>query len=356
MSALFRRLWEALCLCALFAGLSTDCRAGNVWLVTEKPPELINPRIVDVSEIVPVRIAAFGILCGGLITRVELKTGEDSLIYMTGDEPLRYPLVVKGGRNVRIVGLQMELETQPGCGIGQLPNTPVKDHPNSNIHPRVPGGIAIRLQAQTGVSFVEGLYVDVAGHEADCFVSRNPDDMDNATARRQRDVIIQNTYCAGIEGLGNSPVGGGIHGDLFQNQGQDNLRRLVLENVSCRTSQEGVVLLGGHGTAGAVEWAMRRYDYSWDPRFVGDDRYEQFGLAFDGEADRSVLVDVRIDDYRDGGDYGIINGQRYGNSPSPTVQRHPQIRSGLPADGPFAPPERTGFNYVSPHGSVPGRR
>jgi hypothetical protein len=266
-------------------------------------------------------------------------------------------LHVTGGRNVRVSGLQFELVTQPGCGIGELPNNPIAEHPNASIHPRVPGAIALRLQ-QWGTSFVEGLNIDVRGHEADCIVIRNPDALSNAQAQKQRDVVIQNTNCSGVEGLEDPVIGGGIHGDFFQNQGYDVMRRLVFENVSQRTSQEGIVLHGGtpeEAISGTEVLIIRRFDYSWDPRYVGDDSHDgSFGVAFDGWPSTNwTLENIRIDDYRDGGDYIRIRGQRYGNSPASNVQPHPEIRSGLPPEGSFAPKIKTGINYVSPHGNLP---
>jgi len=325
------------------------------WNVSERPPALSSPRVVDLSTLGTVNINVSSLNCGGKIYRVSLGNDQDAIVKMSGSQPLKYPLHVTGGRNVRLVGLHFSLATQPGCGVGQLPNNPVADHPNANIHPRIPGAIAVRLQ-QSGVSFLEGLHIDVKGHEADCIVGRNPDSMSDAVAQSQRDIIVQNTSCAGVEGLGASPIGDGVHGDLFQNQGRDIMRRLIFENVSMRTSQEGIVLHGNGGSLpGAKTLVLRRYDYTWDPRYVGDDNYEHFGLAFAGRPASNgwTLEDVRIDDYRDGLDYMNIDGQRYGNSPSSNVLPHPQIRSGRPAQGAFALPGRTGVNYVSPHGGVP---
>ncbi len=322
---------------------------SNDWSVSERPPTLSSPRSVDLSTLGTINVNATSINCSGKIYRVSLGDSQDAVVYMSGSQPLKYPLQVTGGRNVRIKGLHFSLVTQSGCGVGELPNNPVADHPNASIHPRIPGAIAVRVQ-QSGITFIEGLHIDVRGHEADCIVSRNPDSMTDTTARKQRDVIVQNTYCAGVEGLGASDVGDGVHGDFFQNQGRDIMRRLVFENVSMRTSQEGIVLHGGGSVPGAKELIIRRYDYTWDPRYVGDDRYEQFGLAFAGWSDDNWTLDsVYIDDYRDGGDYINVNGQRYGNSPNGQVLPHPDIRSGLPAEGSFALPGRTGVNYVSPH-------
>jgi hypothetical protein len=216
----------------------------------------------------------------------------------------------------------------------------------------------MRLQ-QAAVTFVEGVYLDVRGHETDCFVSRNRADVTGAVAKAQRDFIVQNTYCAGIEGLGPSKVGDGVHGDLWQNQGNrssENVRRLVFENVSALSSMEGIVLLGSaNGMRGAAELVLRRFSYAWDPRYVGDDEYEQFGLAFVGNAEEVTIEDVWIDAYRDGGDYILLGDRRYGASSASSVEPHPEIRSGVPPGGGFALPQRTGVNYVSPHGGVPSK-
>jgi hypothetical protein len=322
--------------------------------------------MIDISSVDPVHTAGWKRLlgprndqttvhCDGWIYKVWIDDDEDAVVHMSGEEPLAYPVHVTGGRNVRIVGLHFDLVTQPGCDIGELPNRPVEKHPNANIHPRIPGAISLRVQ-QSGTTFIEGLYIDVRGHQADCIVGRNPDDMTDAQAQSQRDVIIQNTWCSGVEGMGKTDIGDGVHGDLFQNQGGDILRRLVLENVSMRTSQEGVVIHGNGPNRGTVSMKIRRYDYTWDPRYVGDDDYERFGLAVAGWPGKDwTFEEIYIDDYR-GLDYLRIGDDRYGISlkgnAKGKVEKHPGIRSGSPADGPFAPPDRTGIHYVSPHTSV----
>ena len=65
----------------------------------------------------------------------------------------------------------------------------------------------------------------------------------------------------------------------------------------------------------AESLVVRRYDYSWDPRFVGDDAYDhRFGVSFVGWVRSDwTIEDIRIDDYKDGGDYLKINDQRYGS-------------------------------------------
>jgi hypothetical protein len=337
--------------------------ADWAWNVSETPPEMLDPVLLDVSKVQPEHSAGwkrfFGIArsahklnCDGWIYKIGIDANDDAVIYTSAQDTLKYPLQITGGKNVRVIGLHFELETQAGCGVGELPNLPINKYPNANIHPRVPGAIALRLE-QSHTTFVEGLHIDVRGHEADCIVIRNLDSMSNRQAQKQRDVIIQNTFCSGVEGLGKSKIGDGVHGDLFQNQGQDVMRRLVFENVSMRTSQEGIVIHASRLEAlpGTQELVIRRYDYTWDRRYVGDDDIEQFGLAVAGSPGPNwIIEDIRIDDYREGGDYINIGGQRYGNSPARNVKPHPEIRSGLPPGGAFAPPDRTGLNYISPHG------
>ena len=171
------------------------------WTVTERPPELTNPKHVDMSVHGTSSIGGWGKHCGGKVYKVNLGDSEDAIISMSGTQPLRYPLRVMGGRNVHIVGLHFDLITQSGCDIGELPNEPVDQYPNANIHPRIPGGIAMRLE-QSGTTFVEGVFLDMRGHEADCFVARNPDWMSGAQAREQRHLIFQNSTCLGNEGQG----------------------------------------------------------------------------------------------------------------------------------------------------------
>jgi hypothetical protein len=66
------------------------------------------------------------------------------------------------------------------------------------------------------------------------------------------------------------------------------------------------------------------------------------------------MQEVMIDDYRNGGDYVMVNGTRYGSFSSPYVYLHSGIKSGVPPEGAYALPQRTGIYYASPHGNVPG--
>ncbi len=327
--------------------------AGAGWDVTVAPPALENPTHITLTATSPTDpMPSWGILCAGKTYDIRLGANEDAIIDFAGTEPLPYPLWIVGGRNVRVVGLEMDLVTQPGCGIGELFNS---GSTHRNIHPRLPGGMAIRLE-NFGTSFVEGVDIDLRGHEADCFVVRNPPSMNNDQARAQRNIVLQNTSCRGIEGLGASAIGDGVHGDLLQNQGEV-VNSVILENVSVRSSMEGIVWHEWDGYAGARNFSIRRFDYAGDDRYDDDDAFEQFGVAFAVWAETWDLQDVYIDDPR-GNDYGFMNDQRWGGFRYGSVQQHAGITRGLPADVSFAPEAAVGQGYVSPHGAgasrVPG--
>lgn len=323
------------------------------WQVKEKPPALVNPVRVDASKAGERHLRAKKLHCAGRIHQINLGSNQDAIVYMSGKKPLRYPLWVVGGRNVRIVGVQIDLETQKGCGVGRLANLPTSKHRNANIHPRIPGGVAMRVE-QSKTTFIEGALLDMHGHQADCIVSRNPKGMKASTARKQRHVIVQNSTCLGNEGHGKTKIGDGVHGDLYQNQAEP-VGRLVFENVSQRSSHQGIVLHRKQGVRGARELVLRRFDYSWDPRFVGDDSYELFGLAMTGHADSFKFEDVRIKLNGRNKAYVMVNKQRYGDSTWKKVKRHTGIREGLPPQGSYAQRNQTGLNYSSPHGGVPKR-
>lgn len=332
-----------------------ETRARPAWTVTAVPPVMDKPRRLRIPQDLKLApMPAWSVLCAGQAYWVQLPPTEDAILEFRGERPVTHPIWIVGGRHVRVIGLQMELEVQPGCEPGKLPND---DGPEgaTNVHPRIPGAMALRLE-QAGVSFVEGAFIDIGNAEADCFVIRNADGVDAATARRQRDVVIQNSACHGIGGLGASAgIGDGFHGDLIQNQGTDVMRSLIVENVSTRSASEGIVLHRHGEFNGAIDFVLRRFDYTFDDRYVGLGRYNgPWGISFVAWADRYQFDEVWIEDYRDGGNYGLMNPdtpreQRYGDSPSADVKRHPGIRGGRPPQGPFAPIGRIGRHYASPH-------
>jgi hypothetical protein len=313
--------------------------------VTVRPPALSNPRRIELSTLRPVPWPAYGVTCEGQIYMVELGQNEDAILTFNGSAPLEYPLWVVGGRNVRMIGLEMKLKVQPGCEPGRV--TMYGGPANSNIHPALPGGMAVRLE-QYGTSFVEGALIDVTGHDADCFVLRNGTGQTARAAREVRDFVIQNTLCKGVEGLGASDIGDGIHGDFLQNQGdEDAFRSVTLENITYRTSFEGIVLEKRAGYNGARQLTIRRYDHGVDTRYISDDKYDhQLHLALMVEGvDSWTIEDFYISDPRAGWAQGLVNNSYYGEN----ATAHSGFKKGTPPGGPFAPESKVGRNYVSPH-------
>ena len=286
--------------------------------------------------------------CDGVLYRVQVPSGRDARVTMDPKMgALRYPVWITGGRNVHVLGLEMRPVVQPGCEIGEAHQ--VKDPSQPNIHPRLVGNKVLRLQ-QSGTTFVEGVDIDLDGMEGDCIVLRNPNDMGVEAALEEREVVIVNTRCTGIEGLDKSSIGDGVHGDFLQNQGEDDIGTLIVENVSILTSSNGITLHNWSGSENRPRLLrLRNIDYAWDPRYAADDEHEISGLVFTASAVKAELENVWVDDPR-GLNYGILNKQRIGAIfQSGHIEQHPAFKSGRPAGGFHAPAERTGVEYVSPY-------
>lgn len=251
-------------------------------------------------------------------------------------EVLHAPVQIHGGRNVRIVGLDLDLDGAACTGAGG---------PGY-----VPGTIAL-LFDQLGTTFVEGAYVDLHGKASDCMVARNRIGGGEAlakgyteeAARGARDVVVQNSVCRGFAGDER------VHGDLLQTQGLHELYRdITLENVSVDSLCEGTMLLprDGHHLASSLE--LRNFDYRWDARFPR------------GLTGVPALSSAKVTRYV--GVYSTVPSVRTFTAPAP--RQH----AAVPQDGsvgvvvPGAPSERfaapgagaasdrwTGIHYRSPH-------
>lgn len=312
------------------------------------PPELIDPVLVQIDKNTRTNgVRDFdNVGCEGRIYLINIPDGKDALITAdAGLGPIKYPVWITGGRNVHVRGLELRPIVQPGCDVGEAHQM---NDERLNIHPRLVSAKAFRLQ-QSGTTYIEGVDIDLQGMEADCFVSRNPDDMQPAEAFKKRHIVIVNTRCTGIEGLDKSPVGDGIHGDFFQNQGRDDIASLVLENVTYLSSANGITLHNWHQNEGQPAlFSMTNVNYGWDERYDDDDLYEISGLAFTGHASKVLLENVWLDHGKQL-NYGILNGQRTGVvAQSNKIIKHAGLKAGKPATGDFAPANETGLEYVSP--------
>ena len=317
-----------------------------------------NPEIIDLSEVKPINWPAYGLICSGQIINVSLNKNEDYIVMMSGNTPLKYPIRIEGGRNVRVVGLDIQPIVQPGCGIGQLPVNlrPSGQRKNANYHPRMPLGMAMQL-IQTHTSFVEGVFIDLHGIEADCFVARNYGGLANSIARKQRDIVIQNSACWGGESQQyTSKYGDGLHGDFFQNQGEV-MRNFIIENSTQHSSSHSLVQHSWEGYRAAVKNVIKRYDYSEDQRYAYDDVGDKGGMGYimDGNADDWIIEDV----YGEGQSViqsmivsrppdGPLKQFSYKNINS-LIRKNSNIHQGKPKNGHFAKKANIGLNYVSPH-------
>lgn len=331
-------------------GVEDSIPLAKVWVNGLQPPELVDPLHIVIGPDTPLtdmpdydRVG-----CEGSVYRFTPSYGKDVLVTMSPDlESVEYPIWIEGGRNVHIVGLEMRPMVQPGCGVGEAHQ--VRDL-RANIHPRLPGNKAFQLK-QAGTTFIEGVDIDLLGKEADCFVGRNPDDMAQADVKANRNFHIVNSRCVGIEGLDKSPIGDGIHGDFFQNQGRDPMGSLMLENVTYLTSSNGITL---HAWGGKSHWprmfSMRNVDFGWDWRYADDSRYETYGLPFTASADEVEFDNVWLDHGR-GLNYGKIDGDRYGAfSKSGYITKIDGLFEGAAPLGEFAAADQTGAQYSSPYG------
>ena len=329
-----------------YASNAIGSTGGSDWVNTIQPPELKNPVIIEISR--NSKLSSIGdydrVGCQGDIYRFTLSADQDALVTMSADmQAIEYPVWIVGGRNVHLRGLEMRTKVQAGCDVGEA-NQIGNNIPN--IHPRLVGNKAFQLE-QAGTTFLEGIDIDLMGQEADCFVSRNQDSMSASQIKAQRNFHIVNSRCIGIEGLNQSAIGDGIHGDFFQNQGEDDIGSLILENVTYRSSSNGITMHRWHDTT-PRQFSLINVDYGWDLRYSADSRFEHQGLPFTAHADDFVFTNVWFNDGR-GLNYGILNGQRLGafSNSGGGIRKVDGVNAGVPPAGEFAPANRTGLEYGS---------
>ena len=158
-----------------------------------EPPGLTDPTLFELSSTFPTTVLFNPVDgCQGIVHSINLQPGEDALISAPADSaPLQYPLYISGGRNVQVEELVFRTIVQPGCDIGEVisPETLT-----ANIHPQLPGGKVMYFD-QSGTTFIDGVDIDLAGQQADCFVSRN------SSTGGESSVQIVNSQCTGNEGL-----------------------------------------------------------------------------------------------------------------------------------------------------------
>ncbi len=180
---------------------------------------------------------------GGPAYLVSLDQNTDYIVNTS--EVLHYPVHINGGRQVRIIGIHIDIDV-PTC---------------SQSENYIPACRALNV-AQYGSTFIEGAYIDNRGRYSDCVVARNP----LGGTRGEHDIIIQNSICRGNFG------DDGVHGDFVQTQGHslgEMYRYIELVNNSLDWGCEGTVLESeGIGDWLALRITVRRFDYRPDPRYT----------------------------------------------------------------------------------------
>ena len=317
--------------------------AIHQWDVTAVPPVMDNPVTITLpGNYLGTTTHA---LCSGPSYNLTLDNNKDYIIKTT--EVLRAPVSIYGGRNVRVIGIQIDLATAPCADQG--------------ASGYIPGTIALKAY-QTGTTFVEGAYIDLAGRSADCIDARNfiggfdalaKPGFTEISARGERDVVIQNTVCKGMSGDIH------VHGDISQTQGRAEIfRNFVFENISTDSNCEGIILQPRQGMYLANSVTIRRFDYRKDYRYSPNP--VATGGFYEGGAIMHSAKAYHYDQV-----YLVDNEAPYEMTPAlgdRFASVRPPCNSGgifcaaAPAGNRFASPgvgntsaAWTGLNYVSPH-------
>ena len=316
------------------------------WDVQYFPPVMSSPITVYLPADFPIipDWPAYSGHCKGSVYRRTFPADQDVIVRFNGTSPLQYPVQIQGGRNIRVVGLDISIVTQPLCADGAAQEVL-----------KVPGGIALDL-TQAGTSFVEGLKLDLNGHMADCIVATNYN-LTEAQALANRNVVIQNSACRGSRGTWpGHPYGDFAHADFWQNQGSPNapMNSVIFENISQLTTATGVVIDGkvNSQTARNVEYALdTRYStnlHVLNPLWFGSTQtnpawsFENIWTNFDENGGYGgtgwMPIAVRVESA----------GTYYSYKSGPSVVASAEIHRGIPPQS-FAPWSELGANYVSPH-------
>ncbi len=324
---------------------------GFTWKNDVTLPTLENPTVLTLPDAAELyAIAAWDGVCAGDRYELTLENDQDYVLLM-GDAALAYPIAIHGGRNVRIIGLAIDLVPQPGCDTGEVDQP--ENQGGKNIHPLMPGGIAVRLE-QVAATIVEGAFIKLNGTEGDCFVGRNAgESRDSAIAFARRDYYFVNSRCEGIEGVNDY-----LHGDIFQQQGPGEVtRKLIFENFTGLSAHEGVIHEANDPAHlyGIKEFVARRFNYIWDPVYGRDDYDDIEWGAWGPPAIPAVaLEDVTLDDYYvmpfSGLEADVSFAINWGTGDAWDYQFYaigeiPGMHFG---DAEFAPAAEVGLTYVSP--------
>ncbi|MGK2953263.1 MAG: hypothetical protein ACSLEZ_12870, partial [Thiobacillus sp.] len=275
----------------------------------KSPPVLVNPVIYEGK-------------CPGEsgLPNVVKSNGKDVFIKLPENKICSGKLVVSGARNTRITGGQFIY---------------------NDSAPAV-----ITLDNSSGISFLDGLHIDVNKKYADAI----------RTYKHTGQIIIQNAFVKGISGTVKA-----THGDLMHAQGGGPLQELTLQNVTGLTGYQGLFApyrpSNGHGTR---KLTLDRVNIGYDPGLSkSSGAGKPLKLLYIGSADNST---DRVPDLGSNFSNVFVNGSYWNIAYYKTVYAQPitgsscatfeekhkvsgQVCDGIPADGDYAPAARVGQNY-----------
>jgi hypothetical protein len=210
-----------------------------------------------------------------------------------------------------------------------------------------PDPAVIRVNDSQGITFIEGLHIDVNGRAADAI----------ATLRHKGQLIVQNTFIEGVSG-----VPGGVAGDLIQAQAGGPLQKLILQNVTGLTGYRGLYTPYRSDTGeGAHKLVVERFNVGYDTSLSKTSgAAKPLVLIYLGSADNptvkvpdlgSRLTDVYVDTRFWGLAYQKAvfvqpAPQAAGCATFPLIQDiNGKVCDGDPPEGDYAPAALVGRNY-----------
>lgn len=341
----FRKATFLLLFCVL--AISTGKLSAKEWDNIYQPPKLNNPIVIrTAAQLTAAKMVAYNLVCAGDIYRVRAGA-RDVYIDLSGQPPIKIPLLIESEGNVIVRGVTIELEEQPGCGPGMLPNKPEAEYPNSNVKARPPTGRAVGISVK-GIAWLEGLHIKFGGQNGDCVVWNAPryvgafNDYNLASA-----YFFVNSRCDNYDGHGVSEIGDSLHADLFQNQvGAPG--ELYFENVVAVSGNEGIINHPGTRVLG-----LRNFSY------IEDTNYQEGPVSWGPllathVPDENLKISNVWDNAPGPSVWGPHNGPQPANwrfvpwnARKAGIPAHPEITAGIPpAD--FAPHEHIGEYYSTP--------
>lgn len=242
---------------------------------TFNPPALQNPITIDLSrnEHLVMIEQWSAIHPRNYAHNVFLSNSQDYII--TASAPLTHPIGLTGGRNVRIVGIEVApVVRSTGGPASGLPGTLLQDERvNSytrNTRPRLPFGSVVRAMDQQSLT-IEGSVISVNFNEADTINTLNGY-RGNAWNRANKDLYVVNSRLVG--GYSSTPLppraDGRIHADVWQNP-NSAFRHFRAENVQIQVSNQGITLQNAAdiSTNGGVSALLRNVSFERIPGISG---------------------------------------------------------------------------------------